>query len=79
AVRAEVDLHIDAKAEEELTKLLELMKLLLEKQGVDLSHDHDLQEMLKPTLTEKIEETLEQKLIDKIDQENASRGASANR
>ena len=57
-LRQEVDLQVDVKSEAEITKLLELVTKLLEKNGVDLSEDDALREMLKPMDIDKIEEDL---------------------
>jgi uncharacterized membrane protein len=57
-LRQEVDLQVDVKSEAEITKLLELVTKLLEKNGVDLSEDDMLREMLKPTDIDKIQEDL---------------------
>ena len=62
-LREEVDLHVDIVTEEELTKLLQMVNLLCQKQGIDMSKDADLQTMLQPTNLRKIEETLEQEVI----------------
>lgn len=57
-LRQEVDLQVDVKSEAEITKLLELVIQLLEKNGVDLSKDEALNEMLRPTDLDKIEQEL---------------------
>jgi len=62
-LRGEIDLQVDIITESELTKLMMMMHLLLEKQGIDLSADHDLDEMLKPTNVDKLEEALEQQVV----------------
>jgi uncharacterized membrane protein len=64
-LREEVDLQVDMITEEEITKLLELVTLLAEKEGIDLSHDRALQQMLRPSDTEKIEEALEDEVTGK--------------
>ena len=46
-LRSEVDLQINLTSEQEITKALSMLKLLLEKNGVDLSRDEDLPKMLK--------------------------------
>ena len=61
-LREEVDLEIDRIAEAELTKVLQLVVMLAEKQGIDLSHDDEVREMLQPSDHEKIEKTLEQEV-----------------
>ncbi len=62
-LRQEIDLQMDIIAEDELTKLLQMVSLLLEKNGVDVSKDEVLQSMLQPTSVEKIEEALEQEVM----------------
>ncbi len=62
-LREEVDLQVDIVTEQELTKLLHLVSQVLEKQGVDLSGDKDLQEMLQPTNLSRIEKTLEKEVV----------------
>jgi uncharacterized membrane protein len=61
-LRAEVDLQVNLIAESELTKLLELVAKLAEKQGIDISNDKELREMITPTNLEKIEHDLEASL-----------------
>jgi uncharacterized membrane protein len=62
-LREEVDLQVDVTTELELTKLLKLVGMLLQKEGIDLSHDEELAVMLRPTDTEKIEKTLEAEIV----------------
>ncbi|MBA3724481.1 MAG: DUF1003 domain-containing protein [Candidatus Levybacteria bacterium] len=57
-IRAETALQIDTIAEEEITKIIELQVLLLKKNGVDVSKDREIQEMLTPTDADRIETTL---------------------
>jgi uncharacterized membrane protein len=64
-LRQEVDLQINLQTEKELTKLMELVVMLLEMQGVDVEEDKELRDMLVPTSAEKIEEAIERE----IDQE----------
>lgn len=61
-LRQEVDLQINLQTEKELTKLMELVVMLLEMQGVDVDEDDELHEMLVPTSAEKIEETIEKEI-----------------
>jgi uncharacterized membrane protein len=61
-LREEVALQVEEISEQEVTKLLELMAKLLEKQGVDLSQDEELREMLQPTDTEKLTQVLEEEV-----------------
>jgi uncharacterized membrane protein len=62
-LREEVDLQVDLITESELTKLLTMMKLLLEKNGIDISDDPELTDMLKPVDADEIEEVLEEEVI----------------
>lgn len=61
-LREEVDLEIDRMSEAELTKVLQIVSLLAEKQGIDLSRDSELHEMVQPSDHEKIEQALEQEV-----------------
>ncbi len=61
-LRQEVDLNVDVRTEAEITKLLEMVTLLLKKSGVDVSQDEVLEDMLQPTDLDKIEEALEQQV-----------------
>ena len=61
-LREEVDLQVDMMAEQELTKLLQLVTMLAEKQGIDLRHDDELQEMVQPSDHSQIEEALQQEV-----------------
>lgn len=61
-LRQEVDLQINTIAEGEITKMIKLQLLLLKKNGIDLSKDKELNEMLEPTDPEKIEKSLEREL-----------------
>ncbi len=62
-LREEVDLRMDMIAEEEITKLLSIVVKIAAKQGIDLSKDEELREMLKPTNTMEIEQQLEQEIV----------------
>jgi uncharacterized membrane protein len=59
-VREEIALQVEEISEQEITMLLRLMVKLLEKQGVDLSQDQEVQTMLLPTDTENLTQTLEE-------------------
>jgi len=61
-LREEAGLQIDIIAEQELTKAMELIARLAEKQGIDVTQDVVLKEMLKPLDTNKIEKALERQL-----------------
>ena len=61
-LREEVELYINTYAESEITKLMYLLTLLLEKHGIDISNDNDLQLMLKSLESDEIEKQLEKQL-----------------
>lgn len=63
-LREEVDLQVDIITEQELTKLMTMVALLLEKNGVNISKDEELQEMLRPTNFEKIKRALEKQVVE---------------
>lgn len=61
-LREEVELYINTYAENEITKLMYLLTLLLEKNGIDVSQDADLESMLKNIEGDEIEQELEKQL-----------------
>lgn len=61
-LREEVDLYINTYAEREITKLIYLQTLLLKQNGIDISKDADVQQMLKSLESDKIEEELVKQL-----------------
>lgn len=61
-LREEIELYINTYAENEITKLMYLQTLLLERQGVDLSEDVDLHIMLEKLEEDKIEKALERQM-----------------
>lgn len=61
-LREEVDLQLDIITEEEITKLLEMVSRIAEKNGIDISKDEILKEMLEPTNTSRIERSLEKQV-----------------
>ena len=58
-LREEIDLQVDVITEQELTKLMNLVALLLKKQGIDISDDTEAQEMMRMTDVKKIQKALE--------------------
>lgn len=62
-LREEVELYINTYAENEITKLIYLQTLLLEKNGIDVSNDVELQEMLKNLESDAIEDELQKQLL----------------
>lgn len=65
-LRQETDLQIDITTEREVTKVLELLIKLLEKNGVDLSGDQHLKKMLQNISEEKIEKVLQKQMNSKV-------------
>ena len=61
-LREEVDLQVNILTEKEITKLLQVVAQLAENQGLDLSRDRELQAMLRPSDTEKLEKDIEQEV-----------------
>ncbi|MCL4365934.1 DUF1003 domain-containing protein [Patescibacteria group bacterium] len=61
-LRDEIDLHINTIAEEEITKSIELLILLLKKNNIDVSKDLELKRMLEPTNKEDIQQTLKKQI-----------------
>lgn len=62
-LREEIHLQIDLISEREITKIMKMLALLLEKHGVDLSHDPELIKMLKPVSEEEIGKRLEKEIL----------------
>ncbi len=63
-LRQELNLQMSIIAEEETTKLIHMVNLLLQHQGIDITHDSDLQTMLKPTNVEQMEKVLEEEVME---------------
>jgi uncharacterized membrane protein len=61
-LREEIELQLNTVSEGEVTKLINLMALLLEKQGVDISNDPELKKMLKPIDSAEMIRQLEEEL-----------------
>ena len=61
-LRDEIDLHINTIAEEEITKSIELLILLLKKSDIDVSKDLELKQMLEPTNKEDIQQMLKEQI-----------------
>lgn len=61
-IREEIELQLSTMSEGEITKLIKMLSMLLEKQGVNLENDPELKKMMKPFNSEKIEKQLEQEL-----------------
>jgi uncharacterized membrane protein len=61
-LREETHLQINLISEKEITKIMKMMEILLEKQGINLSADPELQKLLKPISEEEIERKLEREI-----------------
>ena len=62
-LREETHLQLNLISEKEITKLIKMMAILLEKQGVDLSQDPELHRMIRPVSEEEIEKRLEKEIL----------------
>lgn len=61
-LREEIDLQVDILTEQELTKLMHMVSLLLEKNGISMVGDKELEKMLRPTNMQKIEASLAEEI-----------------
>lgn len=61
-LREELELYVDTYAETEITKIIYLLKMLLEHNGIDLSKDRDLHQMLQHLQSSHIEDELEKQV-----------------
>jgi uncharacterized membrane protein len=64
-LREEIDLQINTIAEEEVTKIIQLQLKLLEKNGVILEEDPDLERMLRPLRSADIERSIQRQMDSK--------------
>ncbi len=62
-LREETHLQLNLISEREVTKIMKMMALLLEKQGIDLSQDPELKKMIRPLSEEEIERRLEKEIL----------------
>ncbi len=62
SLREETELQVDLISEQEVTKVLKILAVVLRKLGVDPKKDPELQKMLKPLDPEEIERQLENQL-----------------
>lgn len=61
-LRSEVDLQINMIAEQEITKILSLLTILMERQGINVTEDPEVQKMLKKIDLGHIEKKIEEQL-----------------
>ncbi|OGI97047.1 hypothetical protein A3I84_01890 [Candidatus Nomurabacteria bacterium RIFCSPLOWO2_02_FULL_36_8] len=62
-LREETHLQLNLISEKEITKLMKMTALLLEKEGIDLSQDPELKKMIRPVSEEEIEKRLEKEIL----------------
>lgn len=62
-LREEIHLQINLISEKEITKVMKMIAILLEKNGVDLSQDPELKKLLKPISEEEIGKRLEKEIL----------------
>lgn len=62
-IREETHLQLNLISEREVTKIMKMIALLLEKQGIDLSKDPELKKMIRPISEEEIEKKLEKEIL----------------
>jgi uncharacterized membrane protein len=62
SLRSEIDTRIDIVAEEEITKLIEMVAKLMRKQGIDTSKDKQLERMLRPVDRHYLEKKFEEEV-----------------
>ncbi len=61
-IREEVDMQVNSITEVEVTKVIQLLMMLLEKNGINVKDDHELYAMLRPVNSSDLERTLEKQL-----------------
>ncbi len=64
-IREEVDLYINTMAEGEITKVMKMLAILLDKNGINLDDDPELAKMLRPISNDQLEAALEKELAKK--------------
>jgi len=62
-LREEIQLQIAIIAEKEVTKVMKMLALLLEKQGINISEDPELKRLIKPTSEAELERSLEKEIF----------------
>ncbi len=62
-LREETQLQLSVISELEVTKIMKMLALLLEKHGIDLSQDPELHKMIRPVSEEEIERKLEKEIL----------------
>lgn len=62
-LREEIHLQLNIISEKEVTKLIKMVSILLEKQGVDLSQDAELKKMIHNVDESKLEKEIEKEIF----------------
>jgi len=62
-LREETQLQLDLVSEREITELIKMLIVLLEKQGIDLSKNLEIKKMILPLNEEEIEKKLEKEIL----------------
>lgn len=62
-LREEIHLQLNLISEKEVTKLIKMVAILLEKQGVDLSQDPEFKKMIHNVNEEKLEREIEREIF----------------
>ena len=62
-LREETHLQLNLISEKEITKIIKMMALLLERQGIDISQDPELHKMIRPFNESEIQRMLEKEIL----------------
>lgn len=62
-LREEIHLQLNFIVEREITKLMKMTSLLLEKNGIDISEDEEFKKMMHPVTEEEIQKSLEKEIM----------------
>lgn len=62
-LREEINLQVELIAEKEITKIMKMLIMLSEKNGIDLSNDPELKKLLRPVSEIAIERKLEKEIL----------------
>ncbi len=62
-LREEIHLQVDLIANKEITKIMRMLALLLQKHGIDLSQDPELKKLLRPVSEEELARKLEKEIL----------------
>lgn len=62
-LREELDLQVGLIAEKEITKIMHMMTILMEKNGIDIANDPEVKKLLRPISPDEIEKKLEKEIL----------------